>query len=838
MKRGLPIAAALLFTCLGACRSEDPADFEKLLERGQAELDRGNLKAAAELAERGHRGAVHAGDRAAAWSLQVLRAEILAARRQQDEALELLAEPPPPGIAPYVRARSLMTRANVLCELEAHGDPRGDRTVVDKLLAETEQIGRELSSTRLTAEVAVRRGVCDINRSQNDRAEAQFRRGWTAARAAGLRNVQSHAAVGLGLLRMYAARYDDAADWFERGLQLAAGEAIDVKNLGNLGWCYRMLGDTEKAVPLLLKTEAMSTRQGLAENAAIALFHLGEVHIQLQDVRAARGYFARAQALWRQLGQKDFELEALGMLQTLALEDGDTAAAGAYAAQASSLLAEPGRAPPPPALVEARLRAAGGELDTARRLYERIAGQRADEAVMGSTADQRWQALAGIASLDVAQGRKADAERAFVRAQQAIEAMRAQLQQDTFDFLLFSSLNDFYGRYAAFLVDQGRASEALALVDRSRGRVLWERLTPGTAARSPERFEPAARESRAVLLSYWLGERSFLWVVTEGSTEVHELPRAAEIRSRVERYQALVQRSRDPLEMPASAAGDLYNLLVGPAQARIPKGSRVVIVPDGALHELSFDTLVVPSPAPHYWIEDVITMRAPSLGLLTARRAAAAPDRALLAIGDPVQPSQEFPALPNAAREMVEVTRHFPASQVVAVTGSAATPLAYRDADPSRFAYIHFAAHATSHAERPLESAVVLSQKDIGFKLYAHEIVTMPIRAEVVTLSACRGAGARAYRGEGLVGFAWAFLRAGARHVVAGLWNVEDASTARLMSGLYAHLARGMSPPEALREARLALLRDPGAYRKPFYWGPFVVYVQQQGVQLATADEP
>ena len=649
--------------------------------------------------------------------------------------------------------------------------------------------------------------------------------------------MQSHAAVGLGLLRMYAARYDDAADWFERGLKLSAGEAIDVKNIGNLGWCYRMLGDTEKAVPLLLETVAIATRQGLAENAAIALFHLGEVHIQLQDLRAARGYFVRAQALWHKLGQKDLELEAFGLLQVLALEQRDTAAARAYAAEASSLLG-PGSAGRLPTMVEARLHAERGDQDAARQVYERIADPRADQVTLGSTADQRWQALAELASLEVAQGNTAAAARAFQRAQQAIEEMRSKLQQDTYDFLLFSSLNDFYGRYAAFLVDQGRASEALALVDRSRGRVLWERLAPGAAAVSPERFEPAARESRAVLLSYWLGERSFLWVVTAASTEVHELPPAAQIRSRVERYQELVQRSRDPLEMPASATGDLYTLLVAPAQSRIQKGSRVVIVPDGALHELSFDTLVVPSPVPHYWIEDVVTMRAPSLGLLTAPRAPSAPpDRALLAIGDPVQPSHEFPALPNAGREMAEVVRHFPAAKVVSVSGAAATPPAYRDADPSRFAYIHFAAHATSQAEQPLESAVVLSQKDLGFKLYAHEIVTLPIRAEVVTLSACRGAGARAYRGEGLVGFAWAFLRAGARQVVAGLWNVEDASTARVMSGLYGHLASGMSPPEALREARLALVHDPGAYRKPFYWGPFVVYVQQQGVQLAAADQ-
>jgi CHAT domain-containing protein len=302
------------------------------------------------------------------------------------------------------------------------------------------------------------------------------------------------------------------------------------------------------------------------------------------------------------------------------------------------------------------------------------------------------------------------------------------------------------------------------------------------------------------------------------------------LRTRVEQFQATVLRARDPLQATGLPGMDLYSLVVGPAAARIPMGARVIVVPDGPLHQLSFDTLVVPGPTPHYWVEDVVSLRAPSLSLLTAPRDPPVPfEKTLLLIGDPVQPSAEFPALPHAARELAEVVRPFPVGQRRILSGDAATTSAYGEADPSRFAYIHFAAHATSQPERPLESAVVLSRRDVGYKLYAREIVGFPIRAEMVTLSACRGAGARAYRGEGLVGFAWAFLRAGARHVVAGLWNVEDASTATLMGGLYAALARGLAPPEALRAARLELLRSPGAYRKPFYWGPFVIYAQQQG---------
>jgi hypothetical protein len=67
----------------------------------------------------------------------------------------------------------------------------------------------------------------------------------------------------------------------------------------------------------------------------------------------------------------------------------------------------------------------------------------------------------------------------------AIERFRAALQQDTFDFLVCSSLTDFHGSYAAFLIDRGRAAEALAVVDHARGRVLWERVRAQQAEARP-----------------------------------------------------------------------------------------------------------------------------------------------------------------------------------------------------------------------------------------------------------------------------------------------------------------------------------------------------------------
>ena len=93
-----------------------------------------------------------------------------------------------------------------------------------------------------------------------------------------------------------------------------------------------------------------------------------------------------------------------------------------------------------------------------------------------------------------------------------------------------------------------------------------------------------------------------------------------------------------------------------------------------------------------------------------------------------------------------------------------------------------------------------------------------------MTISSCYGEGSRAYTGEGLVGLSWAFLRAGARHVIGALWEVSDTSTPQLMDHLYSELEKGTPPAQALRRAKLEMLHSGSVFRKPFYWGPFQLY--------------
>jgi CHAT domain-containing protein len=104
------------------------------------------------------------------------------------------------------------------------------------------------------------------------------------------------------------------------------------------------------------------------------------------------------------------------------------------------------------------------------------------------------------------------------------------------------------------------------------------------------------------------------------------------------------------------------------------------------------------------------------------------------------------------------------------------------------------------------------------------DVVRHPLTAYLVTISACNGAGTKSYAGEGLVGLSWAFLRAGAHNVIAGLWEVSNASTPQLMDELYKGIHAGEDPATALRKAKLTLVHSSGNYRKPFYWAPFLLY--------------
>jgi len=126
----------------------------------------------------------------------------------------------------------------------------------------------------------------------------------------------------------------------------------------------------------------------------------------------------------------------------------------------------------------------------------------------------------------------------------------------------------------------------------------------------------------------------------------------------------------------------------------------------------------------------------------------------------------------------------------------------------------------------PARSGLLLapgsSQEDGVLQL--NEIFNLDLDADLVTLSACQTGLGKLVKGEGVVGLTRAFLYAGAARVAVSLWEVNDLATARLMETFYRRMQAGAPPAEALRQAKLEMLRaQPTAWRNPYFWAPFVL---------------
>jgi CHAT domain-containing protein len=476
-------------------------------------------------------------------------------------------------------------------------------------------------------------------------------------------------------------------------------------------------------------------------------------------------------------------------------------------------------------------------LIASRQPADRQAERMLNEArELATDLDLRTDVDIALANLFAGKRRPRQAELWYGRAIETFEGKRSSVHDEALRLSAFAYGDGAYRDYAEFLIDSKRPNEALQLLDRSRARTLEEGLGFASAESAAPAKEAAnaraiARKQGAVILFYSLGQKkSHLWAISGRDIHLFDLPAQKDLRSLVDEYQRVIQKSSDPLQSANPAALALYEALIKPAAANIPGGSQVVVVPDGILNALNFETLLEPTAdGLKYWIEDVTVTTTSSIRILS-RLNGEFPDAAaqdLLLIGDPVSSGTEFEALPSAAAEIERIRGHFPAENATVLTQALAVPAAYAASRPERFRYIHFVAHGTASRLSPLDSAVILSpdsRHSADFKLYARDIVQHPLHARLVTISACYGSGLRSYAGEGLVGLAWAFLRAGSHTVIGALWQADDASTPLLMDRLYAELEAGQSPAAALRAAKLAMIHSTNVYRKPFYWGVFQLY--------------
>jgi CHAT domain-containing protein len=799
------------------CKSRPGPSLPQRYSDTFAQLQSGDIDAALHSSEQGFQQTQS--DPVWNYKFRVLRAEALVAQGRATDGLKLLEPDPPLELANgefAVRRRLIQARA--LWRLNQFSE-------AESRISDAQRIATAGSPDSL-GDVALIHGSSWLTQKDLTKAQPYFIEALTFARQHKQPFLEANAEGSLGLISKQAERYDEAIDRFKEALASARflhAQRAEEKTLGFIGESFFELGDFPNASTNTTQAEAMAASLGNTDDQRRWLMDLGNQYLSQGNYDAAATSYLHALDLLNSL-KNPGDLVIGSCLDNLALSElgrHNLSKAEEYNRRVEEMGGSKPESPLhiPYLLTSAQIAAAKDDRTKAVDLFKLIiANNESDDS-------DRWQAQSKLADLYVKLGKAQEADTAFRDAIHTVETARSVIKQEE-KLLSFLDAAAFYDGYVRFLVNQGKESQAMQIAEFSRARTLAEGIG-ADAPKSRMDLHQVQRTLRLneVVFAYWLSdEESFLWAITPSQAKVFRLPPQHKIDQLIESYNAQVQERRKLEDSPSGIA--LYNLLVKPAEALLPGNAHVIIIPHRNLYRLNFETLIVPGNAPHYWIKDVVVENTSSLAFrFTVQKKAAATSKQLLLVGDPVQATPEYPKLKNAATEMHYVAGHFSPGQMALISDESATPDAYFAAQPQNYRYIDFVTHGTAVPLSPLDSAIILSpEKYTSYKLYARDIVKKPIHAEIVTVSACYGAGDRTYSGEGLVGLAWAFMRAGAHHVVAALWEAEDAVTPTLMDDFYTGLKSGKSAADALRDAKLKMLKANDLNARPYYWASLQLY--------------
>ena len=354
-----------------------------------------------------------------------------------------------------------------------------------------------------------------------------------------------------------------------------------------------------------------------------------------------------------------------------------------------------------------------------------------------------------------------------------------------------------------------------------------------------EQIQQALR-SDELLLEYIVSEpASYCLAISREAIDLVRLAPRTQIDSIADRYLKEV-RSKNAA---AKERTELFKMLLG--SVGTTQYSRVIIVPDGNLHLLPFDSFI--NVQAQSLVETHVVTYAPSATSFYLLRTLPTPSEArkpLLAVGGipsdrkPKTPKQyatrslftleakKIDYLTQTTAEIRTISQLFPDDAVV-LEGKRATEAALKSQPLEEFRILHFALHGFSDTSVPERTALLLAADDESREdglLQDREIRDLRLSADLVTLSACDTGIGRLQGQEGISSLVRSFLLAGARSVVASLWQADDRSTGVLMKRFYSYLAKGEDKGNALRLAKLDLIRQYKQDALPYFWAGFTLH--------------
>ncbi len=701
-----------------------------------------------------------------------------------------------------------------------------------------------------------------------------------------------------GRVHFSLRQHSQALERYQRALVLFRSLGItrmEAQTLRDMGRVYEASNDPKQALSFYTQSLALS-RKGQDQRAvAYTLDYIGHIHERAGNRTGALKYYGQALELNRRAGDPAGEAFTLFHIARVKRDLGDLGKALSEI-EASVRLAESLRTNVASRDVRASFVASTHRYyelhaDILMQLHRQQPSQ--DFARRSFEATEKARARSFVESLREAhQDFRQDVDPVLLERERALEkVMEAKLAQR-------AELTRKPGQDATTLTKE--IDRLTAEYDSIRAQIKLK--SPRYAAlMEPQPFtldqiQQRILDADSILLEYMLGdERSYLWAVTRTEIWSYELPPRAEIEVAARKFRELLMsnqpvagetfqqrqsRMREADAQLPQIAATLADVLIGPVQTRLQR-KRLLIVPDGALHYIPFQALMVPpasQPGDRLPLlvdhEIVYQPSASTLALVLEDRTRRQAPNTIAVFANPVfeaddprvtsptlaNPSTHslsveevfrdigvsdgrVPALPASREEAEAIMSFAPWGTGLKALGFEANRAAVLKPELAQYRIVHFATHGFVDYEDPELSGLVFSlverngQPQEGF-LRLHAIYKLKLSANLVVLSACNTGLGKEIKGEGLIGLTRGFMYAGAGGVAASLWKVDDDATAALMTRFYEGMFRkGLTPSAAMREAQIWMWQQQ-RWQAPYFWAAFIIQGRYDQTEIAAAGNP
>jgi len=740
--------------------------------------------------------------------------------------------------------------------------------------------------------------LCYLELGQLDTALEHFELAAELAIETGMRKEEALWRRGKGNALIRKGQYDLGLENHRAALatyEEINARSVLLDALHDMGRLHLMLGDPVSAEQYFQRGMQMAREIGLEQAITINLLALGDLQFRREHFEEAAALYQQALQRARDAGELNFQTDSLLLLSLVHRQQQRFDEAGAEARQALVIAEKIGAAY---AVAEAwyaiaELARYQGKLDAALESYQ--SAQAISQEI--TDPDLLWQIHYGRAQAQIQAGDRRSAVTELQAAVRIIESVRERLREERFKAGYVQDKYKVYIDLVRLQLELGLTQDAFSTAERLRARSFLDQLeNGGTVSRNEEERElefalrervrqlqsaleeeqnllPPERRQLAVdifsselltaereyqaflddlkgrsaigpalaevqerlkpgeaLVEYVVGdERVMIFVMQPGklSAVISEL-RHVDLFAKVNLVRELIQ---DPVNnqwwLPAASLSDS---LLKPLQEKdlLDGVKHLYLVPHDILNYLPFALLPVSSAVDERVVMEQYTLTyLPAAVTLIGTLQKNKTTQSLLALA----PAKS--RLRYALEEARSITELYQGDSRL-LSGADATESAFKEQAGS-YRVLHLSTHGYFNLKNPLLSGLELEEdgKNDG-RLEVHEILSLSLDAELVTLSACEtGMGSGYFNeipaGDEFVGLTRAFLLAGSRSVLATLWEVDDRSTVEIMIGFYSRLDQpGQTNGQAVALAQVQReLKNSTKYKHPFYWAPFVLVGQQ-----------